>query len=474
MKTAAAYIRVSTDRQTELSPDSQLNEIRAFAQRNNILLLEQHIYRDEGISGTSVKHRDSFLEMISAAHQQPSPFNCIIVWKFSRFARNRRDSIVYKTDLKKCGVQVISVSEPLPDDDISSVTESLIESMDEYYSKRLSTEVYRGMIEKVSRGLPVAAPPIGYRMENGRYYPDGNAELIKGIFTDFAEGLNYTVIAKKYTALGLRTTRGGIIDKRCVEYIICNPVYVGKIRWCKRGRGASRRDFDNENNIITDGVHEPIISTKLWEECQKRRASLKKVWNKHARQVMNSNPWAFKGLVRCRYCGATIVSSCYENGGYRTQCNGYVHGTCSISASIKRTVLDEKLTKAIENVFGKHQFKVMPRQLKNSKDETQKLIHSEEAKLKRLTDAYLQGVIELDDFAKHKSDIKQKISAMKKSCTLLSTDDDTVKYGDTVMGTVQFIRNSDDENAKAVVLRSVLSTVLFDRPENRLELFLYF
>ena len=63
---------------------------------------------------------------------------------------------------------------------------------------------------------------------------------------------------------------------------------------------------------------------------------------------------------------------------------------------------------------------------------------------------------------------------MKKSCTLLSTDDDTVKYGDTVMGTVQFIRNSDDENAKAVVLRSVLSTVLFDRPENRLELFLYF
>lgn len=55
----------------------------------------------------------------------------------------------------------------------------------------------------------------------------------------------------------------------------------------------------------------------------------------------------------------------------------------------------------------------MPRQFKNSKDETQKLIHSEEAKLKRLTDAYLQGVIELDDFAKHKSDIKQKISAMK-------------------------------------------------------------
>ena len=64
MKKAAAYIRVSTDRQTELSPESQLNEIRAFAKRNDMILLEDRIYRDDGISGTSIKRRNAFLDMI--------------------------------------------------------------------------------------------------------------------------------------------------------------------------------------------------------------------------------------------------------------------------------------------------------------------------------------------------------------------------------------------------------------------------
>ena len=64
MKKAAAYIRVSTDRQTELSPESQLNEIRAFAKRNDMILLEDRIYRDDGISGTSIKRRNAFLDMM--------------------------------------------------------------------------------------------------------------------------------------------------------------------------------------------------------------------------------------------------------------------------------------------------------------------------------------------------------------------------------------------------------------------------
>jgi DNA invertase Pin-like site-specific DNA recombinase len=47
-KTAAAYIRVSTDDQTELSPESQLKEIRKYTEQHNIELLEEHIYIDEG------------------------------------------------------------------------------------------------------------------------------------------------------------------------------------------------------------------------------------------------------------------------------------------------------------------------------------------------------------------------------------------------------------------------------------------
>ena len=72
----------------------------------------------------------------------------ILVWKFSRFARNQEESIVYKSMLKKDNVDVISVSEPLIEGPFGSLIERIIEWMDEYYSIRLSGEVLRGMKEK--------------------------------------------------------------------------------------------------------------------------------------------------------------------------------------------------------------------------------------------------------------------------------------------------------------------------------------
>lgn len=77
----------------------------------------------------------------------------ILVWKFSRFARNQEESIVYKSLLsKKHNVEVTSVSEPLVDGPFGSLIERIIEWMDEYYSIRLSGEVTRGMTEKALRG----------------------------------------------------------------------------------------------------------------------------------------------------------------------------------------------------------------------------------------------------------------------------------------------------------------------------------
>lgn len=101
MKVAAAYIRVSTDDQLEYSPDSQLEKIKLYAEKNQILLLEEFIFVDEGISERKTKNRPAFNEMIGLVRRKSKPFDVILVWKFSRFARNREDSIVYKSMLRK-------------------------------------------------------------------------------------------------------------------------------------------------------------------------------------------------------------------------------------------------------------------------------------------------------------------------------------------------------------------------------------
>ena len=134
MKTAVAYIRVSTDSQDEYSPDAQKRLIKEYAKNNNMLLTD--VFEDIGISGTKASKRPQFQEMIALSKQKDCSFDTILVWKFSRFARNQEESIVYKSMLKKNGIDVISVSEPMPNDVYGGLIERIIEWMDEYYSIR--------------------------------------------------------------------------------------------------------------------------------------------------------------------------------------------------------------------------------------------------------------------------------------------------------------------------------------------------
>ena len=166
MQKAAAYIRVSDERQDEFSPDSQLKLIRQFCKDNDFVIEDEHVFFDDGISAKNVERRKEFCRMIDLAKSKEPPFDAVIVWKYSRFARNQEESIIYKSFLRKHGIRVISVSEPSSDDPFSSLVERIIEWMDEYYVIRLSGEVKRGMTEKALRGQLNNPPPIGYLLQN--------------------------------------------------------------------------------------------------------------------------------------------------------------------------------------------------------------------------------------------------------------------------------------------------------------------
>ena len=157
LQIGAAYIRVSTDDQTELLPDAQLRVILEEAKKDGFIIPPEYIFIEhKGISGRKASNRPEFQRMVSIAKsQQPAPFKRLYLWKFSRFARNQEESIVYKSLLRKNNVQVVSISEPLPDGPFAPLIERIIEWMDEYYSIRLSGEVKRGMKEKAKKQTSV-------------------------------------------------------------------------------------------------------------------------------------------------------------------------------------------------------------------------------------------------------------------------------------------------------------------------------
>lgn len=194
MKTAACYIRVSTEDQLEFSPDAQLRAMRKYCDENYLLLPDEFIYIDEGISGRNAKKRPAFQNMIKKAKSTPKPFDVILVHKFDRFARNREDSVVYKSLLRsELGIQVLSITENIGDDKMSVIIESMLEAMAEYYSLNLSDEVKKGMSEKAKKGGVQTKPSFGYTVVDNNFSPIAEeAVIVKNIFQRFVSGESRT------------------------------------------------------------------------------------------------------------------------------------------------------------------------------------------------------------------------------------------------------------------------------------------
>ncbi len=485
MLTGAAYIRVSTDDQVELSPDSQLKMIEKYAKDNDIILSQKYIYADEGISGRTATKRPAFMEMIATAKTKPKPFDVILVWKLSRFARNREDSIVYKSMLKKdCGIEVVSVSEPLGNDKTSILIEALLEAMDEYYSVNLAEEVRRGMTEKISRGGIVVAPPIGYKIEGDKYVPDDNAVIVKRIFEDFVNGHPLRKISEELNNVGHRTLHGNKFDVRQISYILSNPTYIGKLRWSSTGKASKSHSYvPNDSTVIVDGKHEPIIDKTTFDAAQLLLAQNKAKYPKHYNQ--RSTDYFFRGIVRCSNCGATLTRVFW--GKDRTeslQCNAYACGKCSVSHSIMTSKLRDAVVDQMQQDFDDPNFMpVLDMTAKQGSNLSrakaiEDQLKREQAKLGRVKAAYEDGIDTLDEYKANKIKITAEIESLQAKLQSEadkvdnSSDVDYAAFKDKLASVIDVISTADvTPQAFNDAILEIVSKIVFNRPKAQVKIF---
>ena len=393
---AAAYVRVSTDDQMELSPDSQMEKIREYAAKNGLLLLSEYIFHDDGISGRAAEKRPGFQQMIATAKDPSHPFDTIIVWKFSRFARNQEESIFYKSILRsKCKVDVVSVSEPLIAGPFGSLIERIIEWMDEFYSVRLAEEVKRSMTVNAKNGTLQSTPSFGYRVENRQLVivPE-EAEIIREIFRRFISGDAMFRIAKDLSSRGIRTHRGNPFENRTVDYILNNPVYLGKLRWTPTGR--THRNFKNEDSIIADALHEPIIDAETWDAAQARCAELKKSYKRYGKPSSERKHWLC-GVVRCSTCGATLIWA----SPHFMKCNNYARGRCTTTQHIAVEALEESFLAQLQHDLTFAESVACVVQAAKPAHSDQRLLQQRArivSRIDRLRESYLDGVETLETY----------------------------------------------------------------------------
>ena len=397
---AAAYIRVSTEEQAELSPESQIEEIRRYAERENIELLEKQIYIDSGISGKKAGNRPEFMRMISVAESSGCPFSVILLWKYSRFARNQEESVFYKSILRsRCSIDVISVTEPLIEGPFGSLIERIIEWMDEFYSIRLSQEVKRSMKVNAERGKLQCSPAYGYKVINGKLVPNElEAGFVKLIFSRFNAGNGTYNIARELNDAGARTHRGNRFESRTVEYILRNPVYIGRLRW--NPDGHTGRDFSKPGLIIAESNHEHIISVADFDAAQVRLNSKGSSGPHSLNHKGELTSWV-SGLIRCASCGARLV---FSNPSY-FRCSNYIRGRCTSSQHIRADLLEGTLLSLlISDSSGSAPLVFDLVECNEHEGAERSLLESSlraaTSKQRRLRDIYLEGEIEIEEFSR--------------------------------------------------------------------------
>ena len=483
LKIGCAYVRVSDERQDEYSPDSQLKKIREFASKEGYIIPDEYVFYDDGISGRNVKKRDDFNKMIATAKEKNHPFETIFVWKFSRFARNQEQAILYKNLLRKNNVSVVSVSEPIPDGHFGTLIERIIEWMDEFYSINLGVEVSRGMEEKVSRGEPICDAPFGYYMEDKKWLVDeNNSAIVREVFQRFADGEGMRTIAVDLGSRGVRTKQGSKPDNRWLDYMLNNPSYIGKIRQSPNGsRAISKRDYNNPDIKIVDGQHDAIISMDLWEKVQQRIKQIKRAYPKYAKREQPVD-YMLKGIVRCSSCGGTLAMSSVVSGKSKTrtmQCCNYSRGSCHASHSVTMPRLENALIAGLENVIETKQFTIAPKAPKRSEAapvDFDKLIAIEERKLERAKQAFLAEIDTIEQYAKNKKEITERINSLiaKRDEEEPQQKIDMDAYAKKVADIVEFIKRTDvSESAKNEALRTIIEKVVYEKANGNLAIYFH-
>jgi len=459
----ALYIRVSTDDQAELSPDAQKRLLLDYAKKNGIIISNDFIF-SESVSGRHVQKRPEFQRMIGIAKQPSHPIDVILVWKYSRFARNQEESIVYKSMLKKDHVEVISVSEPLIDGPFGSLIERIIEWMDEYYSIRLSGEVLRGMKEKALRNGYQSSPCLGYEaIGHGKPYQINEAEYaMVSYIMDLYDNQNMdeTAIARKCNDLGYKTKRGNPFERRTIDRILQNPFYCGIVSW---------------NGVEFEGAHEVRISKERFDRRQRLIASRKRPMK--ARNVSTCKHW-LSGLLKCSVCGATLS---YTGNGKCPyfQCWKYAKGFHKTSVALSVRKAEEAVITYFDQILSGADFTYV-RKDEPTADNTAAIeqIQRELSKLatreNRIRDAYESGIDTLEEYKANKDrlisnrlQLENELEVLQKEQKDKELNKDDVLY--EIKSVNDILKNpAVSYEEKGTLIRTIVDQIVYDKESGKM------
>ena len=337
-KRVAAYCRVSTDQEEQLSSyEAQVNYYTAY--------IENHpdyecagIYADEGISGTNTKKREQFNRMIDDC--KAGKIDMIITKSISRFARNTLDCLNFVRQLKDLEIGVTFEKENIFTlDSKGEVLLSILSSLAQDESRSISENSTWGIRRRFEQGkLHINHTKfLGYdkNKDGNLVINEKQAKIVRRIYTEFLDGKGACRIARGLESDGVLNWNGKAKwYEGSIRKMLTNEKYKGDALLQKTYTidFLNKKRADNNGQVpqyYVEGSHPAIIDKEMWEavqlEMERRRNYALEYGIQKLEYATADNPFA--GRVICGCCGQVFGRKVWNSTDDRFRrviwrCNG--------------------------------------------------------------------------------------------------------------------------------------------------------
>ena len=466
--------------------------LTTLAQKRNLTIGK--IYR-EVVSGETISERKEMQKLLKDVENEK--WTGVLVVEVERLARGDtadqgRVSKAFKYSHTKI-ITPVKTYDPDNEFDEEYFEFGLFMSRREY--KTINRRLQRGRELSVSEGKFVGnIAPFGYyrvKLKDSKGYTlsikQDEAHIVREIFRLYSFECNtINSVVKQLNDMNLKPRISDKWTISSVKDILSNPAYIGKIVWNRRKQKKKTKNGHiiitrprNQNYLIYDGLHKPIIDNKAWNLVQeKRKQNTPKI--KHNYQIQN--PLA--GLVFCEKCGKPMQRRPYNKS------NKVATIICSNSKcdniSSKLYIVENKIIESLK--IWLENYKVNYEIKNNSDIENNKIIEEsiltikkelekENTKLNKIYDFLENGIYSKEEFINRSKSIKENIESLenklKKYTELLNKNTEMQQHKETIIPKLEHVidlyYNLESAEDKNILLKSILTKVTYLKTEKAIK-----
>ena len=462
-KRAVIYIRYSSENQRDgYSIEYQKEECKKYLEANNYELVD--VYIDEAVSGKTTDNRNAFFKLL--ADVKKGICDAVVVYKYSRFARNLMEARLYHHQIEKAGVKLISAMEQIDDSTPEGrMMRNIIMTMDEYYSDNLSTFVQSSMYTAAKKGKYLGGiHPFGFAVdEEGNFIENKReADIVRRIFELRASGVLPADILRIFQNEGITSRDNKPFTQQLLNKIVRSEKYIGTYKYKVKGYEP----------ISIPNAFEPIIDMDTWNRVQ---IEVDKNNHKKVSPRQRKNVYPLTGKIYCAICGepftgnskGVVKKNSDERLCYYT-CRGQDKLQICKNGSIEKNTLEEFVFSKVKELILQENLiddisRLVYETLENdiSKDNVEddilklkKDIKTLEKKQETLLELMLEGELSKELLNNKTSQINKELASLKKALIIKEHNAASVvtleNIKEFLIKTMHELENADDLVKKAI------------------------